>query len=170
MPFPRSKLDAYLVFLDNCVPPKSLLTQFEKWCLTGCISEDGRMAKFHAQFGFGSFHKVQIIESNRVKLFANHQGGYRVCCPNNDKIVTVDFVSGIAKWRTTQNSPEDIVVHCSACNEHHSLNEFVGKPSFAFGKCAFHFSDIDSADINAAVAKDIEKNVGRFSLILKRVG
>ena len=170
MPFPRSKLDAYLVFIDNCVNHEALLNQLHQWCVKGCVLEDGTMAESYKDFGFGSFHKLQIIESPRTRLFANHQGGYRVHCPNNDKIVTVDFVSGIAKWRTTQNSPEDIVVQCSACNEQHSLIEFVGKPMLAFGKYAFHFSAIESANINDTVAEDIEKNVGQFSLILKRVG
>ena len=170
MPFPRSKLDAYLVFVDNCVNHEALLNQFQLWCDKGRISEDGTTAECHNDFGLGSFHKVQIIESSRSRLFANHQGGYRVCCPKNDKIVTVDFVSGIAKWRTTQKSPEEVLVRCSACNEHHSLTEFVGKPIFAFGRYAFHFSDIDSVNFNHAVAEDIEKSVGRFALILKRVG
>ena len=47
---------------------------------------------------------------------------------------------------------------------------FVGRPTFAFGKCAFHFSNISSVDLNSVVVEEIERNIGRFSLVFKRVG
>ena len=170
MPFPRSKLDAYLVFLDTSLSVEHLFKQFQQWQANGSILEDGTQASKHDDFGFKSFYKVQVIDSRKPKLFANHQGGYRVCCPKNDKIVTVDFVAGIAKWRAGEDAPEDIIIKCSGCNGEHALIEFVGKPALAFGTCAFRFSDIHSANISSSVAADIEKNVGRFSLVLKRVG
>ena len=170
MPFPRSNLDAYLVFVDDSVSRESLFAQFELWYSSGFISMDGTKGLQHACFGFGSFHKVQVIELNRSRLFANHQGGYRVCCPINDKIVTVDFISGVSRWRAGEKAPEHTYVTCSACSEQHSLVDFVGKPSFAFGRCAFHFSNVDSSTLNSAVVQEIERNVGQFSLVLKRVG
>ena len=160
MPFPRSNLDAYLVFVDDSLPRESLFAQFDKWHSNGFISKDGTKAPRYEDFGFGSFHKVEVVESNQSRLFANHQGGYRVCCPINDKIVTVDFIAGIARWRAGKRAPEHIYATCSACSGQHSLVEFVGKPSFAFGRYAFHFSNIDSTMINRVVVQEIENNVG----------
>ena len=170
MPFPRSKLDAYLVFLDSSLSGDSLFSQFNQWRLKGRVSEDGSGAVNDSAFGFGSFHKLEIIDLDRSRLFANHQGGYRVYCPNNDKIVTVDFIAGVAEWRACQNDPKETIVLCSACNRHHALVDFVGRPTFAFGKCAFHFSNISSVDLNSVVVEEIERNIGRFSLVFKRVG
>ena len=170
MPFPRSNLDVYLVFIDDSLPRESLYILLNLWHSRGWISMDGTKGLGHGDFGFGSFHKVQVVESNKSRLFANHQGGYKVCCPINDKIVTVDFISGVARWRAGEKAPEHIYVTCSACSEQHSLVEFVGKPSFAFGRCAFHFSNVDSGIMNSVVVQEIERNVGQFSLVLKRVG
>ncbi len=170
MPFPRSNLDAYLVFVDDSLPRQSLFAQFDLWHSNGLISIDGTKGVSYECFGFGSFHKVEVVESNKSRLFANHQGGYKVCCPNNDKIVTVDFISGVVRWRAGETAPEHIYVTCSSCSEQHSLVEFVGKPSFAFGRCAFHFSNVDSVTISSVVSQEIERNVGPFSLVLKRVG
>ena len=82
MPFPRSRLDAYLVFLDTTLPPNSLQNQFHQWCLEGYILNNGERGENYKNFGFGIFKKMSVIYSEEPMLFANHQGGYRVFCPN----------------------------------------------------------------------------------------
>ena len=170
MPFPRSRLDAYLVFLDTTLSPDSLDVQTQLWCLKKYIFKDGQRGPKYKEFGFGAFNKMMVVKSNTSMLYANHQGGYRVFCPNNDKIVTVDFTNGVAKWRVQQNAPQDNLVHCSGCNDEHALVDFIGKPNFAFGKLAFHFVDIESSTLNESVLREVENNIGRCSLVFKRVG
>ena len=170
MPFPRSRLDAYLVFKDTTLPPDYLYVQYEKWCLKGYITDRGRSGLNYQEFGFGSFQKLSVVQSDVSMLYANHQGGYRVFCPNNDKIVTVDFTNGVTKWRVEQNAPQDTKVYCSGCHHEHALVDFIGKPNFAFGRLAFHFVDIESSTLNETVHKEVESNIGCCSLVLKRVG
>lgn len=170
MPFPRSRLDAYLVFTDTTLPPDSLHIQFRQWCVEGYVSNEGRGGSHYAAFGFGSFQKLSVVSSDTPMLFANNQGGYRVLCPNNDKIVTVDFTKGVAKWRALQNTPKDNIVYCSGCDNGHRLVDFNGKPEFAFGRFAFHFIDIEYSKMNEVILDEVEINVGRCKLVLKRVG
>ena len=170
MPFPRSRLDAYLVFSDTTLQPDSLHIQFRQWCLKGYVSNEGYTGSHYAAFGFGLFQKLSVVHSVKSILFANNQGGYRVLCPNNDKIVTVDFTNGVAKWRALENTPQDNIVHCSGCDNEHRLVDFIGKPEFAFGRCAFHFTDIQYSVINEMILDEVDKNIGRGKLVLKRVG
>ena len=79
MPFPRSKLDAYLVFLDTSLSVEHLFKQFQQWQANGSILEDGTQASKHDDFGFESFYKVQVIDSIKPKLFANHNLEKEAC-------------------------------------------------------------------------------------------
>ena len=170
MPFPRSRLDAYLVFPYSGLEVDSLQNQFKIWCQKGYVTNEGTMGLSSNSFGLGSFDRLTVIHSNTSMLFANHQGGYRVFCPKNDKIVTVDFTNAVAKWRALQNTPSKNQVYCSGCNGIHSLVDFYGKPRFSFGKLAFHFIDIESSKLNEERIREVESNIGICSLILKRVG
>ena len=64
MPFPRSKLDAYLVFIDNCVNHEALLNQLHQWCVKGCVLEDGTMAE--------SYTLPELFKSSAVGRHNRH--------------------------------------------------------------------------------------------------
>ena len=170
MPFPRSRLDSFIVFKHTSLQTDDLEVQFQRWVLNGYISRNGERGVNYSEFGLGAFRKVVIIQSDTPKLYANHQGGYRVFCPVNDKIVTVDFTNGVARWRGLHNEPQENQVHCSGCNQSHSLVEFFGKPNFAFGRSAFHFQDIEIASFNDSLLREVEINIDSCSLVFKRVG
>ena len=170
MPFPRSRLDVYWVFSEQTDTVHSLEKCLADWVADDLLNTDGSPGDSHARIGCGSFNRVQAIASDKDVLFANHQGGYRVFCPNNDKIATLEFSEGVAEWRKSEQDPSAILVSCKACGGKHSLPQFVGRPAFAFGRSAFHFNSVEKASFSDALLTAIRESIGPFTIVLKRVG
>lgn len=171
MPFPRSQLDAYLVFVeDNITLVKRIEIQKRRWVEAGYLSPQYKPTlEGRDYFGLSDFLSVQSVSFPTKQLFANHQGGYRVFCPVTDRLVTSDFVQGIQRWRgTLQDS--DFYLVCSQCQKRHPLDEVYGKPSFAFGWHALRFVRIGQATPSQKLLEDLQLGVGRFKLVLSRVG
>ena len=170
MPFPRSRLDVYWVFSEVENTLGLLEAQLADWIEDDVLLTDGSPGMQHAKLGCGSFTSVQIVSSTKHMLFANHQGGYRVFCPNNDKIATLEFLHGVSKWRHSELDPSAVQVSCQTCGGIHTLTEFVGRPTFAFGRIALHFNSVSSASFSSVTLDTVRKTIGPFTPVLKRVG
>lgn len=170
MPFPRSRLDVYWVFSEQAHASTLLERQLADWVDDELLTTDRGPGNDYVQIGCGYFNSVQVIASNKDLLFANHQGGYRVFCPNNDKIATLEFSEGVAEWRKSEQDPSVILVTCLACGDKHPLPQFVGRPAFAFGRSALHFNSVEKASFSNKILTEIRQSIGPFTIVLKRVG
>jgi len=170
MPFPRSRLDVYWVFSEQANTAYLLKKQLANWVADDVLTPEGECGLNHRQIGCGTFKSVQVIASKKYMLFANHQGGYRVFCPNNDKIATLDFSEGVGEWRQREQDPSTVIVSCQACGDKHSLPQFVGRPAFAFGRYALHFNTVAESSFSDSILTSVRQSIGPFTIVLKRVG
>ncbi len=170
MPFPRSQLDIIIVFqsVDYLVALEEINSVQQKWDERGWFQGGSITPKGKQAFDLGHLSGVRFEISKQSRLFANHQGGYRVLCPNNKRIITGQFSSTITSWRKSNASPSECIFTCSECGEVHSLIDCIGHPPFAFGFGAIHLSNVDKINLSTLVIEDLI-NVD-FMKILKRVG
>ena len=173
MPFPRSQLDVYILQTDPFYPiqNKKIQDLFQDWIERNYIGRLGiPTPKGISYFGFGMFNKLTVDRSNDVRLYANHQGGYRVFCPNTMSLMTDVFSASIHRWRSNGRTKSDFTVDCNACGIPHAFNELIGRPSIAFGKGAIRLINVDQSTSESSFLLDLEAQIGPINTVLKRVG
>ena len=90
-----------------------------------------------------SFHSCSFEQSEKLRLYANHQGGYRVRCPFCAHNIASEFSKSVHLWR----SGGEFSMTCSSCKEGFSLSEAKGSPPFAFSRAAIVLHDVERAEV-----------------------
>ena len=173
MPFPRSQLDVYILQIDpfrsiQNTPAEQL---FRYWIKQDYLDEHGVPTAMGIEyFGFGKFNKLTVDISKEVRLYANHQGGYRVFCPETMSLITDVFSASIHRWRSNGRRKQDFAVECTGCGKTHAFNTLIGRPSIAFGKGAIRLINVDQSTSDTSFLLDLKEQIGRLKIVLKRVG
>ena len=113
-----------------------------------------------------SFYSCSFEKSKKMRLYANHQGGYRVRCPKCAQNIASDFSKSVHHWR--KGAAFEMV--CSFCMEKFSLSHAVGTPPFAFSLAAIILHDVEVAEIGELWHKRIVEELGTFRVVFRRVG
>lgn len=113
-----------------------------------------------------SFHSCSLEKREKMRLYANHQGGYRVRCPSCAQNIASDFSRFVHRWR--KGAGFEMV--CSFCTERFPLSHAVGIPPFAFSMAAILLHDVEIAEIGESWQKRILEKVGAFRVVFRRVG
>ena len=112
-----------------------------------------------------SFYSCSFEQSEKPRLYANHQGGYRVRCPFCSNNIAAEFSKSVHKWR----SGGDFSVVCSSCKETFPLSKAVGSPPFAFSRAAILLHDVEQADVGEVWHSQFQQ-LGAYQAIFRRVG
>jgi len=112
------------------------------------------------------FVRIRIEETTQPRLYANHQGGYRVSCPFCTANIARGFSSAVEKWRRG----EERNMLCHQCNESFSLENAIGRPSFAFASAAIVLSDVQRAVLGEDWVERCDALLGEYRIIYRRLG
>ena len=144
---------------------------FQSWTERDYIDKNGHpTSKGIVYFGFGTFNKIAVDLSDDVRLYANHQGGYRVFCPQTMKLMTSTFSKSMHQWRSNGKIKSEFQIDCNLCGKTHSFNDLIGRPSFAFGMGAIRLIDVENSTSESEFLLDLEAKMGPLNIVLKRVG
>jgi len=147
MPRPSHRLDLVLVFVDP--PPKQAVPQFPWRQLLPAGFDDWRAVLFE-----------------REQFVANHQGGFRVSCPGPGGNLAPQFSKALSAWRHGAQRR----VQCPHCQQSHDLAELAFAPQAAFGRFAVELHDVVGIELDAGLQQRAMRDLGPFSLVLRRVG
>lgn len=172
MPFPRSQVDVILVsaVLERAFQEVHLSRLQEKWVAEGYLLGCSPTVFGQEYFGFGKVKQIRFEPPEIYRLYANHQGGYRVYCPTCMGLATSAFVASVRDWRSGRGNPFDNRVVCGLCGEESPLPQMIGQPTLAFSKGAIVFSDVENVQMNTAALHEIVSSVGLVSQVVRRVG
>ena len=114
----------------------------------------------------GGFHSCSFEQSEKLRLYANHQGGYRVRCPFCAHNIASEFSKSVHLWR----SGAVFSMTCPSCAQVYSLSKAKGIPPFAFSRAAIVLHDVEVADIGAFWCAQLMERLGGYHAIFRRVG
>lgn len=172
MPFPRSQLDIIIVSSSKSgvIPFEKLHMLQAKWERLG-ITNQNRVTPYGLEYlGLRNVDLIRIEHPEKHRLYANHQGGYRVYCPECNALCTSEFVASIVRWRRGDSSPDLVHVACPDCTQTSSLSKMVGRPNFAFAKGVVILGGVNSTEINPDAIVDIQEELGPITFVYRRVG
>ena len=166
MPFPRSQLDLCIVFpdLENPKTKRQIDCLLEAWKIRSWIKEDLKQAEVGLLEG--NFQKIWIDLPNKVRLYANHQGGYRVLCPRSEQSIATAFSTAVTEWR----QGGERIMMCPACQEEHRLEMVITRPKAHFSKGAIILRDVSSVQLSNEAKDDIKEYLGEVDFVYKRIG
>ena len=166
MPFPRDLLD---IVICSYVPDVSwdvqkLQSLMSTWEEKEWIDEHGRgISKDHPVEG--GFSRLMIDKPEKILLYANHQGGYKVLCPVSFQNIARAFSEGVEAWR----KGGERVLYCPLCNVEHALEEAVLKPNGSFSKGAVILRGVHSIHFSQEALADIESILGKTAIVYRRL-
>jgi hypothetical protein len=114
----------------------------------------------------GGVRRIYFDQQSTVKLYANHQGGYKVFCPLCTINLAKEFSSAVSTWRA---GGERAMV-CPGCQGNLGLEEIITKPVSAFAKGAIVFAGAETLELTEAVRRDLDEILGDHRIICKRMG
>lgn len=172
MPFPRSQLDIIVVSSadDGVISFECLQMLQTKWEHLGILTHSNLTPLGREYLGLGDIKQIRFEYSEKHRLYANHQGGYRVYCPNCTALCTSEFVASIGLWRREASSPHLVHLACPNCSHRSPLPRLIGRPKFAFAKGVVVISGVDSIDFSVDALVDIQEELGPIEFVYRRVG
>jgi hypothetical protein len=151
--------------IDADIDPMAFNELCSRWREKGYL--DGQRCGEHRDaLVKGGFARVWLDRSERIRLFANHQGGYRVRCPETDANITRAFADGVSNWRT--GGPREL--RCTSCGTKHPLESAGLEPPGVFGRAAVVFSAVESLELGPGTAADLNALFGVHREVVKRIG
>ena len=156
MPLARRRLDCYI-----CIEEQTEEAVLALRDIFGLIQ-----ARREQDAPCGSFHSCSFEQSEKLRLYANHQGGYRVRCPSCAHNIASDFSKSVHLWR----AGAAFSMTCPSCAEVYSLSKAKGIPPFAFSRAAIVLHDVEVADIGDFWHAQIMEKLGEYHAIFRRVG
>ena len=167
MPLVRNSLQ--MIFLLGHLDDRwsqAQLYEFREMCLVRSWIEDDRCGLNKDGIVEGGFVRFWFEESERLRLYANHQGGYRVHCPHCFDNVARFFSSTVQSWRKGGSQ----YFKCEGCLKETSIHSCVLKPPGGFAHSALIFANVESASVSKEAQMLIEKIFGKTRLVFKRLG
>ena len=114
----------------------------------------------------GGFRRVWLDLPDRLWLYANHQGGYYVRCPETGGNLAPAFSAAVQEWR--RGGP--FTLECPRCSQTHALDAVTLAPPGAFARGAVIFSDVASLILADGVTEALKPVLGASREIIRRVG
>ncbi len=118
----------------------------------------------HERIMDGGFRRLQIDPPDRVRFYANQQGGFRVSCAGTS--IARDFSDAVQAWRRGGARALD----CPACGERHALETISLRPPGAFARGALQFLDAGAARLTPTAMAELSERVGPVRRVVRRVG
>ncbi len=147
VPHARHRLDVVLVFID---PPR--VRPVPRPWLDSLLAD-----------GFADVFEVGF---DAPRFIANHQGGFRVSCPETHRSIVGPFNRALSDWRTGQRRQ----IACPSCGAEHDLAALEYAPPAAFGSYIVELRDVASAAVSDEAARDLAHRLGAFKVVFKRIG
>lgn len=172
MPFPRSQLDIVIAssLEDSVLLDEQLMLVRLEWEQKGLLHQ-GLLTSLGLNYlNVGQRVKVRFESSDKYRLYANHQGGYRVYCPYCNANCTELFIRVVGEWRRSFESPDVFPVVCHECAGDSNLMQMVGRPRMTFSKGGMVLSDVNSADVATDALDYLTQVLGPINVVLRRVG
>lgn len=126
----------------------------------------GAVGKHPEYWVEGGFKRLQLLAHERPTLVANHQGGYRVYCPKEEKLITAAFIDAIKVYRNGGLRQ----LHCPLCQGNHDLNCLIYRPLAAFALFEVQFHGAQSIELRSKAAEWFREWMGGFHTIIRRLG
>jgi hypothetical protein len=166
MPFPRNLLDTVICSEHPELPlyVEDLNMLISLWQEREWIDEDGRCLT-RTQLVEGGFAKLMVVYPEKVLLYANHQGGYKVLCPIGHQGIAETFSYAVEEWRRGGAR----TMHCTACEQNHSLEDVILKPKGAFSNGALIFRGVESIHFTEVAKTDIKEILGKNQVVYRRL-
>lgn len=163
MPRASHRVDLLLVPVDpQRIPCAEAFAEVEQgWRDAGLLE-----AKNGSGLVLGGFRRLWLDLPDRLWLYANHQGGYYVRCPQTGGNLAHSFSAAVQDWRRGGRFALD----CPHCGQSHALDAVTLAPPGAFAKGAVIFSDVGSVDLADGVIEVLLPVLGESREIVRRVG
>ena len=114
----------------------------------------------------GGFRRLWLDLPDRLWLYANHQGGYHVRCPQSGGNLAAIFSAAVQDWR----HGGEFALRCPCCDRSHALDAIILAPPGAFARGAVIFSDVGSLTLADGVLEALQPVLGECREIVRRVG
>ena len=166
MPFPRSQVDLCIVFpdLENPKTERQIDCLLDTWKMKSWIKDDLKQCDIGLLEG--TFQQIRIERPNQIRLYGNHQGGYRVFCPRSQQPIAAAFSAAVTQWRKGAERK----MLCPACQEEHRLEMVITRPQAHFSQGAIIIRDVSSVQLSNEAKDDIKNYLGEVDFVYKRIG
>jgi len=141
---------------DRPFPADALASQIQLW----------RDADQLRDVLVGDHRSVRIDNPGRAVLYANHQGGYRVRCPEIGENIALAFSNAVTAWRA--GSPR--VIACPACGKPHALESVTLSPAGVFARGAVIFTDVGDIAVSPWAQRIFDELMSGSVVVHRRVG
>lgn len=165
MPFPRDLLELVVCshHPDASLETEKLQSLIRLWKQRGWIDDNGKcLDTLHLIEGGFAF--IHVVIPERILLYANHQGGYRVQCPDTGVAIALQFSQAVECWRKGGVRS----INC-LCGKVHALEEVVLQPRGAFSNGAIIFRGVESVHLSSQAKQDILAILGETHLVYRRL-
>ena len=142
------------------------INEFKQKCIERSWTAHDQCGVLKNAIVSGGFARFWFESSERLRLYANHQGGYRVFCPECSENIARAFAAAVQKWRA--GSVRSLA--CSMCLAETPLEECVLKPYGGFAHSALIFAGVGEAAISLSAQQLISDVLGETRLVFKRMG
>ena len=132
MPFARSQTDIIIGShdIEKGIDTVQCSMLLQHWMAKKWIDAEGLWAT--DAICFGGVTSVQMEKAEMYRLYANHQGGYRVFCPHCSSVMTSEFVEYLRKKNIDSNVLHSLL-SCRSCGKESTvLYSLDGVPRLRF--------------------------------------
>jgi hypothetical protein len=158
MPLVRHRLDCCICLVP---PDRQYIHQLQT------LAEELLQAKKrHKLLPCGSFESILVESFDHPRLYANHQGGYRVGCPACSQNIAKAFSRAVENWR----KGAERTMECDSCFLVFPLEEAKGRPPFAFSSSSIILHDVQEAFLGDFWKERCDALLVEYCIIFRRVG
>jgi hypothetical protein len=166
MPHASHKLELLLVpnVPERPLDMVSIDALFDVWSGRGLIEGDGPGRNADELIKDG-FVRIWIDSPDRMWLYANQQGGFRVQCLHCDEHIAGEFNRAFRMWK--KGAARCVV--CPHCGVQTDLNDCQHRPDAAFACWAIVLSGVQSLGLGQGIREEVEQSLGPIKMVVRRV-
>ena len=158
MPLARSRLDCCICIVEE--------TEESVHALRDLLASIQAAHRTSLVLPCGSFHSCSFACHDTLRLYANHQGGYRVRCPLCRNNIAAAFSKSVHRWRAGGS----FSMTCPSCAEEYAISKAKGSPPFAFSRAAIVLHDVETAEIGDVWHEQCVQHLGDYRVVFRRIG
>lgn len=162
---PGHRLDLLLVPPDPDARPvealNALLRELKQRGVVGAAGQPGPEA---ARWVEGGFARLRVDKPDRITLYANAQGGFRVRCPTCGANLVPTFSAALTAWRS--GGPRRCT--CPSCGADPPLEALDFQPPAAFGRVALVTHDAGGSALTGEAQALVQQHLGPWRQVLSR--